>query len=45
MVTVNAGKTHLLKMEEVKPVSKEEKDGGIVDIRSIVNITWYSPKK
>ena len=45
IVTVNAQKTRFLKMEEVKPVTKYEKAMGIADIRSIVNVTWFSPKK
>ena len=42
-IAVDAKFTCLLKFEEVKPVTKEEKKDGEVCMKSCVNISWFSP--
>lgn len=42
-VTVDAKMSSLLKFEEIKPVTKEEKKSGYVSMKTCVNISWFSP--
>lgn len=42
-VAVDSKMTCLLKFEEVKPVTKEEKKDGEVSMKTCVSISWFSP--
>ena len=42
-VTIDSKITSLLKFEEVKPVTKEEKKTKEVSMKSCVNMSWFSP--
>lgn len=42
-VTVDAKISKLLKFEEVKPVTKEEKKTGEVSMKTCVNVSYFSP--
>lgn len=45
MVTVDAGKNEILREVLIEPVTVEEKKANRVDMRTQVNITWFSPKR
>lgn len=44
-VTVDSKISKLLKFEEIKPVTKEEKKTGKVSMKTCVNVSWFSPMR
>jgi len=45
MVTVDSKMQEVLREVKIEPVTKEEKKSGKIDMRTQVNLTWYSPKR